>query len=517
MLVAYFDERPYQNLNSRLLPELELEKGTYEHESEPHGLQVIESKLEDSVEFKKATTVLQYEISSAIQTAIFLQQHPFSKPYTDSAIAGAISRQLLRIAAMGITGFDKPVLDDALVECKASLQGMNDLLASYHSTNTFIQKLRSQLQYCIRYLQNSKAGFDNFNRLLFIRNCLQPAFAAAEKWKVTIIGNAIPVYTSFFQQAYIQKLYHYDTNAYPPEMIALGERLFNSNILSSNQRISCASCHHADLHFADTVKLNAGFELTDTLQRNTPSLINVAYHLRFQRDGHLLFLQDQFREVIFSHSEMGNLDERTLLRRINKNERLKADIIRIFPAAKDSLTISMSLQALDAFVHSLVNTQSPFDKYMTEDTGRIPPAVIRGFDLFMGAAKCGTCHFMPVFNGVQPPFFTKEENEIIGVLRNDDFDRPKSDTDSGLFIFTRNELHQGSFKVPTVRHLAKTFPYMHNGSLKNLDQVLLFYNLGGGGGWMMGGDVPGQTLDRQPLRLDKEQRDDIKAFLLSLE
>ena len=58
---------------------------------------------------------------------------------------------------------------------------------------------------------------------------------------------------------------------------------------------------------------------------------------------------------------------------------------------------------------------------------------------------------------------------------------------------------------------------MHNGSLKNLDQVLLFYNLGGGGGWMMGGDVPGQTLGREPLRLDKEQRDDIKAFLLSLE
>ena len=231
----------------------------------------------------------------------------------------------------------------------------------------------------------------------------------------------------------------------------------------------------------------------------------------------MLFLQDQFREVIFSHTEMGNMDEKTLLRRINKDEKLKKELIHIFTSAKDSLTVEMPLKALEAFVHSLVNTQSLFDRYMTGDTGQVAPAISRGFNLFMGAAKCGTCHFMPAFNGVQPPFFRKEENEIIGVLRNNDFDRPVLDTDFGLFTFTHNDLHRASFKVPSVRHLAKTFPYMHNGSLKNLDQVLLFYNLGGGGGWMMGGEVPGQTLDREPLKLDKEQRDDIKAFLLSLE
>ena len=517
MLLAYFDERPYKNLNSRLLPELELEKGTYEHETEPHGLQVIESKLEDSAAFSEARIALQYELDNAIQTAAFVQQHPFAKQYTDSAVAEAISRQLLRIAAMGITGFDKPVLDDALAECSASLQGMNELLLRYHSTNRFIPQLRSKLQSCIRYLQSNKSSFDNFNRLLFIRNYLQPAFAAAQKWKAAISRNATPAYTSFFQPAYINQSYHYNVNTYPPEMMALGQHLFNSSILSSNQRISCASCHHADLNFADTIPLNAGFELTDTLRRNTPSLINAAYHLRFQRDGHLLFLQDQFREVIFNHSEMGNIDEQTLLRRINKNEQLKAYMIRVFPAAKDSISINMPLQALEAFVHSLVNTQSVFDKYMTGDTSRIAPAVVRGFNLFMGVAKCGTCHFMPVFNGVQPPFFNREENETIGVLRTNNFNRPVPDTDSGLFVFTRNALHQGSFKVPTVRHLAKTFPYMHNGSLQTLDQVLLFYNSGGGGGWMMGGDVPNQTLDREPLRLDKKQRDDIKAFLLSME
>lgn len=516
-LIAYFDERQYINLNSRLLPELELEKGTYEHVEEPHGLQVIESFLEDNSSYKNARQQLQDELNRAIRTATFLQQYPFTKSYSDTALAEAISRQLLRLAAMGITGFDKPVLEDAIVETAASLQGISSLLTSFHTTNKPVLLLRQKVQRCIAFIQNGKKDFAAFNRLLFIRNYLQPAFAAAQQCKAGLSNFSTPVYHYFFEPGYINQVYHYNATAYASEMVQLGKTLFNSNIMSSNQRISCASCHKAELAFADTVKLNAGFELTDTLQRNTPTLLNAVYHLRFQRDGHLLFLQDQFREVIFNHSEMGNIDEKTLLRRIRKNDNLQLAFLRVFPDAKDSVSIAMPLQALEAHVHSLVNTKSFFDRYMTADTGKISTAIARGFNLFMGEAKCGTCHFMPLFNGVQPPFFTKEDNEVIGVLRNSNFNRPVLDKDSGLAIFTHNELHQSSFKVPSVRHLKNTFPYMHNGSLKNLDELLLFYNMGGGGGWMMGADVPNQTLDREPLKLDAAQRDDIKAFLLSLD
>ena len=515
-LIAYFDERPYTNLNSRLKPELELEKGTYEHVEEPHGLQIIESFLKDSIAYKNAAPQLQDEISRAIRVATFLQQHPFTKPYADTALAESISRQLLRLAAMGITGFDKPVFGDAIIETRASLQGINSLLTSLSTTNRQVVMLRQKFQRCVAFIQTGNKNFSAFNRLMFIHNYLQPAFAAAQQWKAGMSNGTAPVYHSFFEPDYINQVYHYNATAFPIEMVQLGKKLFNSTIMSSNQRIRCASCHKAELAFADTVKLNAGFELTDTLQRNTPTLLNTVYHLRFQRDGHLLFLQDQFREVIFNHSEMGNIDERTLLRRIRKNDSLKQAFRQVFSTEIDSLSIAMPLQALEAYVHSLVNTQSGFDKYMTGDTATISTAAARGFNLFMGDAKCGTCHFMPVFNGVQPPFFTKEDNEVIGVLRNANFNRPVLDKDSGLATFTHNELHQSSFKVPSVRHLAKTFPYMHNGSLKNLDELLLFYNMGGGGSWMMGANVPNQTLDREPLKLDKEQRDDIKAFLLSL-
>lgn len=516
-LVAYFDERQYTNLNSRLLPELELEKGTFEHIEQPHGLQVIESFLEDSATYTEARPQLQLEITQAIGTAQFLQQHPFTKPYSDTALAEAVSRQLLRIAALGTTGFDKPVLEDAITECNASLQGLNGMLVSYHSTNTYLKKLQSQLQAGIIFLQKNTKDFDRFNRLTFIRNYLQPAFVAAQEWKSSIVHFSIPAYTSFFQTSYINQVYHYNPNQYSLQLISLGETLFNSKIMSSNQRISCATCHKADLEFADTVKLNAGFELTDTLQRNTPSLLNAVYHLRFQRDGHLLFLQDQFREVIFSHTEMGNIDETTLLKRIRKNDNLKEVFTEVFATSKDSITIDMPLLALEAYIHSLVKWDSDFDRYMQGDSNAISPAIMRGFNLFMGQAKCGTCHFMPAFNGVQPPFFNKEDNEVIGVLRIDNFNRPVLDKDSGLYIFTHYEGHQSSFKVPTVRHLKNSFPYMHNGSLKDLDKLLLFYNLGGGAGFMIGADVPNQTLSRHPLRLEKEERDDIKAFLLSLE
>jgi cytochrome c peroxidase len=516
-LIGYFDERQYTNLNSRLQPELELEKGTYEHVEEPHGLQVIESFLEDSATYINARLPLQNEINQAIRTAQFLQQYPFTKPFSDTALAEAVSRQLLRVAAMGVTGFDKPVLEDALTESGAALQGINAMLASYGSSNIYIKELQTKLRSAITFLGKSGKDFESFDRLTFIRNYLQSAFAAAQQWKASLAHFTIPAYTSFFQKEYINQLYHYNPKAYSPEIVALGERLFNSNIMSSNQRISCATCHKPELEFADTVKLNVGFELTDTLQRNTPSLLNTVYHLRFQRDGHLLFLQDQFREVIFNHTEMGNIDESTLLRRIRKNEDLKKAFTQTLSISKDSLTIEMPLLALEAYVHSLVKTESDFDLYMQGDSSKISLAARRGFNLFMGQGKCGTCHFMPAFNGVQPPFFTKEENEVIGTLRNDNFNRPMLDKDSGLYIFTKNDLHRFSFKVPTVRHLKNAYPYMHNGSLKDLDKVLLFYNLGGGAGFMMGATVPNQTLSTQPLRMEKKQLDDIKAFLLSLE
>ncbi|MES2774798.1 MAG: cytochrome c peroxidase [Bacteroidota bacterium] len=521
MLISYFDARLYLGINSRVKQEVELSKGTYEYVAEPRGLQVMETYLEDDSTFKASRPAMESEINLAVSTARFLKVHHFTKPYTDTGFFNAATDEMIRIAALGITGFDKPVLEDAIPETTASLNGVLELVAIYQKANLTIpdlKKLEVQLILARQFIRNTTTNFDSFDRLAFIRNHLQPIFSLADKIvkQDLLQSSTTPVFQSFFQEDYIDQLYHQTSN-YPSAVVTLGKALFESNALSANGQLSCTSCHKPGLDFADTVQRNTGLHSTDTVTRNTPSLLNAKYHLRFQMDGHALFMQDQFREVLGSHIEMGNISDIDLVKNIQADTDLAAQFLLSYGVPKDSISYSMTLDALEAFIRSLSGLRSRFDQYMTYQTKTITTSVKRGFNLFMGAGKCGTCHFMPVFNGVMPPYANKEDNEVIGVLKDDDFDNPILDKDEGLFAVTKMELHRNSFKVPTVRHLKKTAPYMHNGSLKNLDDLLIFYNVGGGGGWGFGLDVPNQTLDREPIRLNEKERNDLKAFLLSLD
>jgi cytochrome c peroxidase len=520
-LISYFDATVYLGINSRVKEEVELSKGTYEYVAQPHGLQVMESFLADDSTFKASYKAMDYEINLALSTARFLKTYHFNKPCTDTGFFNAIKAATIRIAALGITGFDKPVLKDAIGETATALTGLQELVLLYQKANPAIAnltKLSLQINLARQFIRSTTSDFDDFDRLTFIRKYLQPVFALADKiGKQDLLKNMdAPLYSSFFQKGYIDQLYH-QTKTYPAEMVALGKSLFESNSLSANEQISCATCHNPDLDFADTVQRNTGFSFVDTAARNTPTLFNSTYHIRFQRDGHALFIQDQFREVLSSRIEMGNIKQSRLVERIKENEILQQQFKAAFGVTKDSITYQLTLDALEAFVRSLTSLHSPFDQYMTYQTKLISPAVKRGFNLFMGEGKCGTCHFMPVFNGVMPPYANKEDNEVIGVLETDDFDEPVLSKDQGLFSTTKLDLHRNSFKVPTVRNLKKTAPYMHNGSLKNINDLLIFYNVGGGGGWGFGLHVPNQSLNREPIRLNDDERKDLEAFLLSLD
>jgi cytochrome c peroxidase len=110
----------------------------------------------------------------------------------------------------------------------------------------------------------------------------------------------------------------------------------------------------------------------------------------------------------------------------------------------------------------------------------------------MGKAKCATCHFAPLFNGTTPPMYAESEVEVIGALVSPSSRKPTIDPDSGRHHVTRAEQHLHAFKVPTVRNVALTAPYMHNGAYRTLDEVVAFYNKGGGAG--QGVSVPNQTL-----------------------
>jgi cytochrome c peroxidase len=139
---------------------------------------------------------------------------------------------------------------------------------------------------------------------------------------------------------------------------------------------------------------------------------------------------------------------------------------------------------------------------------------LKGFTLFMGKAKCGTCHFMPLFNGTVPPDFGHTEAEILGVPATTDTGQPVLDKDSGKFALNNRELHKFAFKTPTIRNVALTAPYMHNGVYASLEEVIDFYDQGGGQG--LGIDIPTQTLPAVKLDLTKEEKQAILAFMHTL-
>jgi cytochrome c peroxidase len=170
--------------------------------------------------------------------------------------------------------------------------------------------------------------------------------------------------------------------------------------------------------------------------------------------------------------------------------------------------------ALAAYLRSLQALDSRFDRAVRGDTLALATAERRGLTVFVGKGKCGTCHFVPLFSGVIPPTFIEAEPEVIGVP-----DRPTTsagalDADVGRYAIDRIEPHRHAFKTPTLRNVALTAPYMHNGVYRTLEQVVDFYDRGGGHG--IGAAVDNRTLPTTRLRLTTTERRDLVSFLRAL-
>ncbi len=170
--------------------------------------------------------------------------------------------------------------------------------------------------------------------------------------------------------------------------------------------------------------------------------------------------------------------------------------------------------AIAAYIRSLTTMNSRFDGYMRGDETKLTLLEKQGFNLFAGKAKCATCHFIPLFNGTVPPDFDKTESEILGVPSTKDTTHAQLDADLGKFALHRKNLHKFAFKTPTVRNVALTAPYMHNGVFSTLEEVVDFYDRGGGVG--LGMEVPNQTLPAERLNLSKAEKKALVAFMQTL-
>jgi cytochrome c peroxidase len=151
---------------------------------------------------------------------------------------------------------------------------------------------------------------------------------------------------------------------------------------------------------------------------------------------------------------------------------------------------------------------------MRGEEGMLTADELAGFNLFMGKGKCATCHFMPLFNGSVPPQYFETESEVLGVPAKADTINAVVDSDAGKFNTYNRALHKFAFKTPTLRNAALTAPYMHNGVFKTLEEVIDFYNRGGGAG--IGAVVSNQTLPVDKLNLSRKEQQQIIAFIHTL-
>lgn len=281
----------------------------------------------------------------------------------------------------------------------------------------------------------------------------------------------------------------------PHTIEELGELLFNDPILSRENQVSCASCHKPEFAFADNVAFSFGVDSAKG-GRNTPSVMNQGARNFFFHDGRAETLEEQASGPMENPIEM-DIPLTTIVRKLNQHEQYKNFFVKLFGKPADKQNV---VEAISAFERTLETSDSPFDNYMSEkDTTQFTASAKRGQILFNEKGKCFDCHFGPDFTG--------DEFKNIGLFNGKDLN------DSGRFLISHNPKDIGSFKVPGLRNVSVTKPYMHNGMFKSLKEVIDYYNEPDK---VISNSVNRDTSMLKPLNLTDQEKQDIEAFLLSL-
>jgi cytochrome c peroxidase len=274
---------------------------------------------------------------------------------------------------------------------------------------------------------------------------------------------------------------------------ALGKKLFSEKLLSKDSSVSCASCHIPEFAFADTAALSIGIH-GNLGHRNTPSVLNMKNRPYFFWDGRAATLEQQSLMPIENPAEMG-LSIKEAVARLNASPEYRTLFRRIFKEAPNEKNLAA---AFGAFEKTLETIDSKFDDW-SNDEAKLTELEESGRELFVGKANCFDCHFMEDF--------TNDDFKNIGLFNG------KELNDSGRYLITRNPADIGKFKTPGLRNIEITAPYMHNGMLKTLREVIDFY------------DDPGSFVKdpvnidpdlKFPLRLTEAEKDALEAFLKSL-
>jgi len=495
-------------------PKYEVEEPYMEYQ-EPKGLQVIEGLLYEKNPDKPALIEQAHLITSSA-TDIPSLFYRFSA--TDAQLMESIRLEFIRIMTLYITGYDAPLLKSGVEEAEQALDVIRIILNPYIE-NKEGDSIRYYLAGARDYV-NRNSAFDSFDRLHFLTAYALPLqtslniFCKQNDIFLTTANTLNPTATDLFKPNAFNK--NAFSNVYDDTseaLINLGKTLFFDKTLSGNNSRSCASCHSPVNYFTDGISRNKTFNGQTQLTRNTPTLLYSIYQYSQFWDGRAASLEAQVHDVMNNKQEM-NASDTVICNKLMQNKRYQEQFNQLWHKADNAITINQVSIALSAYVRNLTPFLSPFDKYMEGDSNALSKAQQNGFNIFMGKAQCGTCHFAPLFNGLTPPLYNKTEYEILGTTSDDNFSHPVPDTDKGRYNFFPIRFYKGAFKTPTVRNAAVTAPYMHNGKFKSLKTLIDFYDKGGGAG--MGLKITNQTLSQIPLHLTDKEKEDLISFIGSL-
>lgn len=461
---------------------------------EPVGLQQIEALLYSNASKEE----LMQQADIVAETAAGLPALLYNFKATDAQVMESIQLELIRIQSLYITGYDAPSLQCGVPEAAAAMDALRNVVG--------VDSIRVAMSKAFDYLHDHP-DYNSFDRLTFITDYAMPVQRMLSNVAATHTVRALnttAIYGShdaFKKETFTQGaditvdgkgdvLRNGDNSA--PKIgydTALGRRLFFEKKLSGNMQRSCATCHLPEKHFTDGMPQNASLS-GGFLPRNTPTLLYSTYQYAQFWDGRAKSLEEQIDVVLHSPTEMGGTDDSIVARM----QMPKAKVIR----------------ALAAYIRTLTPFNSPFDHYIEGDRTAMTSQQKHGFNIFMGKARCGSCHFAPLFNGLTPPLFNRTEFEILGVPLYSDLQHPVADTDRGRIAVFPVTFYEGAFKTPTVRNAAATAPFMHHGNFSTMQQVIDFYNQGGVT------PVMHQTLSSDTLGLDKGEQQALISFLEAL-
>jgi cytochrome c peroxidase len=528
--LRYFEPVAYKKINGPLPVEWEnevFEKFEKPYKREGAGLILAELYLEQNNLSKDSLIHLVTLSVDALQTfradSITSQLDTFDHFFLCNRL------YLLNLAAMYTTGFECPDKTNIIPELRSMLLAVDDIYSHYNSAfpaTPLTSEYLSIYTKTIAFANSQPEDFEHFDRYNFIKNYVNPLFAINQKLirQYAVRSTSFNDYTlkntcnsifdkSLYASQNTKGVYSLvkDT-AVLAEIRAIGKLLFYDPILSGNNRRSCASCHKPREYFTDTAfATSQQFDQQQRLPRNTPTLINTVYNHLLMLDGKHISLQNQGKDVMTNPVEMGGKQEEILEKVLSCHQYKSAfkKFLKLVPE-ETGITIDHVVSAVTMYYSTFSGYYSPFDNAMNSGAP-LDHEAAKGFNLFMGKAQCGTCHYVPQFNGVPPPYIGSEF-ESVGVPADKTYS--KLSDDKGRYTISPAYETMFAFRTGSIRNAEHTMPYMHNGVFTTLDEVVDFYDGGGGAGRKL--NITNQTLSSDSLRLTPPEKKELIAFIHSL-